>query len=183
MELLRDRHEETYRHCVRVSLLGEKLARSLRMSEQDIEALVRGCLLHDVGKLLVSLAILDASGPLDERQWDEMKRHPRIGADILESMGLRGEIIDLVLHHHERWDGQGYPSGLHKEEIPYGARICAVVDAFDSMMSDRPYRQGKTVSEALEELRKHAGTQFDEAIVESFSRLAEELGRMYDIFG
>ncbi|XID90615.1 HD-GYP domain-containing protein [Paenibacillaceae bacterium WGS1546] len=180
MELLRNKHEETYRHCVRVALLGEKLAAALRLGPASSTKLVRGCFIHDLGKLLIPNEILDSPVQLTEEQWAWVKRHPEFGAEMLrDNAELDADIVRLVLHHHERWDGRGYPYGLRGEEIPLFARICAVADAFDSMMSPRPYRRWKSVEEAMGELRNNAGSQFDPAIVELFIPLAGEVAAVY----
>ncbi|MFC6547732.1 HD-GYP domain-containing protein [Cohnella cellulosilytica] len=183
MRLLRYKHEETYRHCVRVALLSEKLASAMRLDAASIRNLVRGCFIHDIGKLLVPNEVLDSTMPLTDEQWALIKRHPEFGTDILEGKEeLDAEIVQLVLCHHERWDGGGYPRGLKGEEIPLNARICSVVDAFDTMMSPRPYRRRKSLDEAMEELQKHAGTQFDAEIVKYFIPLASDISLIYFSF-
>ncbi|MFC4598524.1 HD-GYP domain-containing protein [Cohnella hongkongensis] len=180
MRLLRYKHEETYHHCVRVALLSDQLASSLQLDLETTQLLVRGCFIHDVGKLLIPNEVLDTASSLTDEQWALMKKHPEFGADILkDNKELQPEIVQLVLHHHERWDGRGYPYGLQGEEIPFSARVCAVADAFDSMLSPRPYRRRKTLSEALEELRRNSGTQFDPAIVERFIPLVSETAPLY----
>ncbi|BBI35757.1 HD-GYP domain-containing protein [Cohnella abietis] len=180
MDHLQSKHKETYRHCVRVALLGEKLASALNMDPLSKAKLVRGCFIHDVGKIMISNQILDSNKPLSAEEWDLIKQHPRFGADILlETLELEEEVIELVLHHHERWDGKGYPHGLKGEEIPLLARVCSVVDAFDSMLAERPYRRRKTVEEAMCELERNMGTQFDPLIVQRFIPLLNEVSIMY----
>lgn len=180
MKLLRYKHEETYHHCVRVALLSEKAALAMRLDAASTQKLVRGCFIHDLGKLLIPNAILDSVKPLTEEQWALIKRHPEYGSDILKDKGERdADLVRLVLHHHERWDGKGYPYGLAGEQIPLFARICSVVDAFDTMMSPRPYRRRKTLEEATEELLRNAGTQFDAAVVHAFVPMASEVTPLY----
>lgn len=169
MELLKKTHAPTYSHCVRVALLADQMADQLELVASDKQNLVRGCFIHDLGKLMVPNRLLDSDQPLTDEEWGLMKRHPEFGANLLAgSLELAPDIIQLVLFHHERWDGKGYPSGLRGEQIPLLARICAVADAFDSMTTERPYRARKTEAGALAELERHAGTQFDGDIVERF---------------
>lgn len=181
MDLLRLRHAETFRHCARVALLGERMASVYRMDADECMSLIRGCFLHDLGKIMVPVEILDASAPLSQEQWETMKLHSRHGYELLKDAGLGDQVPQIVLHHHERWDGKGYPDGIGGEDIPFHARICAVIDAFDSMMSNRPYRRRKSIWEAAEELKRHSGRQFDARIVERFSGILQEAGKIYDL--
>jgi HD-GYP domain-containing protein (c-di-GMP phosphodiesterase class II) len=126
-----------------------------------------GFLLHDVGKMAVPDAILRHPGRLDADGWATMRRHPDEGVRILSAVPFLDGALDVVKHHHERWDGQGYPSGLAGEQIPVWARIFSVVDALDAMTADRPYRPAMPYADALRELRRHAGSQFDPAVVEA----------------
>jgi HD-GYP domain-containing protein (c-di-GMP phosphodiesterase class II) len=127
----------------------------------DLKGVVFGALLHDVGKIGVPEAILVKPGPLSEAEWAAMRRHPEIGEQICRPLRSSRLFAPIVRHHHERWDGRGYPDGLSGEAIPLGARIVALVDAFDAMTHDRPYRRGRSVDDALEELRRESGRQFD----------------------
>ena len=180
MELLRKKHEPTYRHCVRAAWLAEKLADAMSLDAATGSKLVRGCFVHDLGKLLIPSSVLDNVRPLTEEQWELIRKHPEFGVELLGNKSELGpDIVKLILHHHERWDGKGYPYGLAGEKIPLLARACAVVDAFDSMLSPRPYRRKKTVEEAMEELRKNAGAQFDPRIAEKFIPLAGEVSKIY----
>lgn len=180
MRFLRFKCPQTYEHCVRVALLAGEFARHVGLSELDTSRLMRGCFLHDLGKIMIPQHILHQKEKLTEEQWSLMKLHPILGAELLEERLVRDKaIISLVQHHHERWDGRGYPAGLAGETIPYFARICAVLDAFDCMLSERPYQQAKTIEQAKEELRKHSGTQFDSIIVEQFLRLPHKTFQGY----
>ena len=132
-----------------------------------MERLQAAGVLHDLGKLGIADAILHKPGRADDAEWQEMGRHPEIGARILEHAGLR-DIAAWVLAHHERLDGRGYPSGLAGDEIPLEARILAVADAYEAMIADRPYRRGMPAEEARAELERCAGTQFDPTVVEAF---------------
>jgi HD-GYP domain-containing protein (c-di-GMP phosphodiesterase class II) len=128
----------------------------------------RGSLLHDVGKIGVSDTILLKPAKLTDDEWESMRRHPEIGYNILRQVKFLHGAAEIVLAHHERWDGQGYPYGLREDEIPLGARIFSVVDTFDAMTSDRRYRQAKSTLEAMNEILKYSGSQFDPLIVEAF---------------
>jgi HD-GYP domain-containing protein (c-di-GMP phosphodiesterase class II) len=128
--------------------------------------------LHDIGKLGIPDAVLHKAGPLDDEELTEIRRHPELGASILEHANLR-DIATWVLAHHERVDGHGYPSGLRGEEIPLEARVLAVADAYEAMTADRPYRSALPRGEALDELRRGAGEQFDGAVVRAFLRVLD----------
>jgi HD-GYP domain-containing protein (c-di-GMP phosphodiesterase class II) len=135
--------------------------------------LVLGALLHDIGKLAVSDAILEKPGPLTEEEWAVVKRHSDVGARMIEPIEVLSGAVPVVRHHHERYDGTGYPDGLEGEEIPLAARIVAAVDAFDVMIRGRPYRQRRTQAEALEELSREAGHQFDTLVVNALIKVKE----------
>ncbi|WP_020619723.1 HD-GYP domain-containing protein [Paenibacillus daejeonensis] len=176
MELLKQKTPETYEHCSRVALLAEKMAVALQFSKPETDRLMRGCFVHDLGKVMITREILYQRAKLTPDQWVIMKLHPELGAEMLELQPrFDPGIIKLVRHHHERWDGKGYPDRLRGEEIPLFARICAVLDAYDSMTSSRPYSKAFTEQEALEELLRHSGTQFDGHIVDVFLRVHQEM--------
>jgi cyclic di-GMP phosphodiesterase len=161
-------------HIQRVHALGMLLARAIVPEEADDAQLACGFLLHDVGKLSVPDAVLNKPGPLDADEWEVMRRHPEQGAKILSSIPFLDRALDVVRHHHERWDGAGYPSGLRGEEIPRWARIFAVVDTVDAITSDRPYRPASPLAVAIRELRAGSGAQFDPACVRAFELLDRE---------
>jgi diguanylate cyclase (GGDEF)-like protein/putative nucleotidyltransferase with HDIG domain len=144
------------------------MGKILGLSHNDIEALKAGALLHDIGKLAVPDHILNKPGKLTPAEFERMKVHTTVGAQILERIDFPYPVTPIVRHHHERWDGLGYPEGLRGEEIPWTARIFAVVDCFDSVREDRPYRRGLTVEEASALLIRGAGTHFDPQVVELF---------------
>jgi two-component system cell cycle response regulator len=156
---------------VRLRDIGElalAVGRELQMGPEGLDEVARAAELHDVGKIAVPDAILDKPGPLDPVEWSFMRRHPLIGERILlEAPALR-PVARLVRSSHERWDGGGYPDGLRGDEIPLGARVVAVCDTFDAMTTERPYRQPIAEEEAIQELRRCAGTQFDPMVVEAF---------------
>jgi HD-GYP domain-containing protein (c-di-GMP phosphodiesterase class II) len=155
-------------HSARVSALAEIVARRLGWRTSRIAGLRLGGLLHDVGKLNLDDAVLRKPGPLNEREYAEIKRHPQAGARMIRGLKQLRPALPYVLFHHERWDGNGYPSGRSREQIPAGARIVAVVDAFDAMISNRPYRAPLAVGTALAEIDRNAGSQFDPAVVRAF---------------
>jgi ribonuclease P protein subunit RPR2 len=161
----------TGRHIERVSELGLLLAERVVPRDLRDPQLAWGFLLHDVGKLSVPDAVLQKPGRLDEVEAAIMRTHPESGARILEELPFLERATEVVRHHHERWDGGGYPAGLRGEQIPLWARIFAIADSVDAMTSDRPYRRGRTLDEALDVVRGEAGRQFDPACVEAFLRL------------
>lgn len=161
-------------HSSRVTALAEAVARKLGWNDREIASLRLGGPLHDIGKLAISDEVLRKPGRLDEREMDEIRRHPSLGAKLLMRLSTFREALPYVLYHHERWDGTGYPSGKAGEAIPLQARVLAVADAFDAMTSDRPYRPALTRDEALAEVARGAGTQFDPEIARVFLELFGE---------
>jgi len=171
MSALDARDRETEGHSSRVSQLAARLGDALDLSTQQLKALERGSLLHDIGKIGISDTILHKPGPLSESEWASMRLHPDIGARIVEGIPFLQETLPVIRFHQERWNGSGYPTGLKAEEIPFLARIFAIVDAFDALTSNRPYRQKITTEEAIEYLREEAGVLFDPEIVAAFESL------------
>jgi ribonuclease P protein subunit RPR2 len=163
--------EYTGGHIQRVHSLGLLLARVVVPDEAGESQLSYGFLLHDIGKLAVPDAVLNKPGKLDEEDWRLIKQHPEQGAKILSAIPFLDRALDVVRHHHERWDGTGYPAGLCGEQIPLWARIFAVVDTVDAITSDRPYRPARSLDAAVDALREAAGTQFDPVCVEAFRRV------------
>lgn len=164
------RDQETKGHSIRVSRYMLDIAREMGVEEgsQEWVDMQRGSLLHDVGKIGVSDSILLKPGKLTDEEWGKMRQHPEIGYQMLKEVKFLQGPAEIILAHHERWDGNGYPKGLHEDEIPLGARIFTVVDTFDSMTSDRPYRRALTTLEAMNEIMRCGGTQFDPRVVEAF---------------
>jgi len=152
-------------HQKRVAELVMRIGENMDLVAGELEAICQAATLHDIGKIGVAENILRKIRGLDDEEYEIVKRHPEIGADILSPATFLKEIIPLVLYHHERYDGKGYPVGLKGNHIPIGARIIAVADAIDAMLWERPYTDSKTVKEVEEELRRMAGTQFDPHIV------------------
>jgi len=167
------RDRETRGHSVRVSRLTMLLAKELGVPEgtQEWLDIERGSLLHDIGKIGVADAILRKPGKLADDEWAEMRRHARIGYEMLKDIPFLAGAAEIVACHHERWDGKGYPRGLAGEQIPLGARIFALADAFDAMATDRPYRRARSYEECKAEIVRCAGTQFDPRVVEAFLRV------------
>lgn len=165
------RDRETEGHSIRVSHLAVKLGKALNFSNEQLKVLERGSLLHDIGKIGISDAILHKPDKLNDEEWKLMKLHPDIGSKIVEGIPFLEDTIPLIRHHQERWNGTGYPSQLKGKEIPILARLFAVVDAFDALTSNRPYRQKISTEEALIYLREQAGILFDPIIVDAFEKM------------
>jgi putative nucleotidyltransferase with HDIG domain len=155
-------------HSYRVSQMATATARGMHLPEGEVEIIRIGALLHDIGKIGIPDAVLQKPGPLTVAEFDLIKQHPAIGRRILEPVGGFEDYLPIVELHHENWDGTGYPHGLRGEEVPVGARIVHVVDAYDAITTDRTYRPGRSHAEAAELLRQFAGTQFDRTAVEAF---------------
>ncbi len=163
------RDDETAVHSERVTELGLELARVVAPGLVDDRQLEYGFLLHDLGKIGIPDSILRKRGTLDRDEMDAMRNHPALGEQIVALIPyLDGLARDVVVAHHERWDGKGYPHGLAGTEIPLAARIFSVVDAFDAMTSDRPYRRALPIGAALDEIATRSGTQFDPKIADAF---------------
>jgi HD-GYP domain-containing protein (c-di-GMP phosphodiesterase class II) len=147
------------------------LARSIGVDNRDLIHVRRGALLHDIGIAWIPYSILHKPGPLTEEDWAIVRQHPAFARQLLEPIELLRPALDIPIFHHERWDGTGYPLGLHGEELPLVARVFAVVDVWITLGSDRPYRKAWNKERALQYILKHAGTQFDPSIVEAFVSL------------
>ena len=172
---LATREVGTELHSRRVHAYSITLARAHGLQEREIDALGRGVLLHDIGKIGISDSILLKPGPLDPDEWKIMRSHPEFGRQILERIPFLRDAIPVVYHHHERWDGTGYPLGLAGEAIPLGARIFALADAFDAMTFDRPYSKAISMEVARERIREAAGTHFDPQVVATFIAMPLEV--------
>jgi response regulator RpfG family c-di-GMP phosphodiesterase len=168
------RDNYTGNHVERVARYAVATGREMGLDGEQIRHLWVGSLLHDVGKIAVPDHILQKPGRLTPDEYEVMKRHPQIGATIMERSAFLLPALPAVLHHQERWDGKGYPAGLRGEEISVQGRIIAVVDTYDAIVSKRPYRDERTVEEALAEIDRCTGTQFDPAVVEAFRRALDK---------
>ncbi|MHB8065887.1 MAG: HD-GYP domain-containing protein [Ruminiclostridium sp.] len=161
----------THGHSERVAEYSLELARYLNLGETDQVHLYRAAILHDIGKIGIPDAILNKPSILTSDEWLIMKSHPERGETICSRLNFTKEILPIIRHHHEHYDGTGYPDGLRGESIPFLARIVSIADMVDAITSRRPYRSARTLGQALEELRKHKGTQFDPILVEAFIEL------------
>ncbi|MCD6518860.1 MAG: HD-GYP domain-containing protein [Anaerolineae bacterium] len=167
------RDPNTYQHSQRVEAFAAAIAREMGLPVEDVEVIRLAARLHDLGKIGMSNTLLFKPGRFTEEERREFQRHPVIGAELVRSFRLFREGYDLILHHHERYDGKGYPDGLAGEDIPLGSRILAVADSFDAMTSQRVYREPFTLEQAIQELRNNRGTQFDPDVVDAFIRVLE----------
>ncbi|EPY2306173.1 bifunctional diguanylate cyclase/phosphohydrolase [Clostridium sporogenes] len=170
----------TYGHVERVVLYSRLLADKLKLSEEDKKIFIYGAYMHDIGKINISREILNKKMPLAKEEWEILKQHPVNGVEIIKPVSSLQSISDLILHHHERYDGKGYPDKLKGENIPFLARALTVVDSFDAMTSNRPYNRRKTYEEAIEELKRCSGTQFDPYIAEKFIKVIIENKDSFD---
>jgi putative nucleotidyltransferase with HDIG domain len=175
------RDRETQGHSRRVVEYSREIGSVLGLDESDMRILAHGALLHDIGKIGIPDGILHKPGSLSEDEWTVMRTHPEIGAQMIEDVGTLREARRIILHHHERWDGRGYPHGLHTTQVVRGARIFSVADAIDAMTQDRPYRAAVSWDEAIDEVRRCSGSQFDPEVVEALLALPE--ARLLEIAG
>ena len=164
----------TYGHVERVVIYSRLLADKLELNDKNKKDLVYGAYMHDIGKINIPKEILNKNMPLTSEEWEVMKQHSVNGVEIIKSVESLKEIAPLILHHHERYDGKGYPGNLKGDNIPYLVRMLTVVDCFDAMTSSRPYNKRKTYKEAIDELKKCRGTQFDKDIADAFIQVIME---------
>lgn len=170
------RDHYTFSHSDHVTRLAEAIAIEMKVDQRYVEEIKDACQLHDLGKIGVHDNVLGKPGALTAEEFNEIKLHALKGAQILEPLRFMDKVIDIVKHHHERWDGKGYPDGLKGEDIPLGSRIMAVADSYDAMVSARPYRQvGLSQREALDEIQKNSRAQFDPKVVEAFLGIVSKL--------
>ena len=165
VEVVELRDPYTAGHSRRVAATARDLALRLGLTHEEADEIESAGRVHDVGKVAIDPAVLSKPGPLDAAEWAEMRRHPALGADVVARFGTHFAIVPLVRHHHEAWDGSGYPDGVQADAIPLGARILAVADAFDALTSDRPYRLGLSPDRALAILENGSGRQWDPTVV------------------
>lgn len=167
----------TYGHVERVVRYVELLAEKLKLSEEDKHTLIYGAYIHDIGKINIPEYVLNKKMPLTDEEWKLIKRHPNIGVELISKVNSISKVVPLVKHHHERFDGRGYPDGLKGKNIPYFARILTVADSFDAMTFSRSYKKAMTYKEAIVEIRECSNTQFDPSIAETFIEVIKELDR------
>lgn len=170
------RDHYTHSHSENVAKYAMLIATEMALSAKEIETISRACELHDLGKIGIGDSILVKNGPLTDEEWKEIRKHPSIGAQILEPLTFLSDVIELVRQHHEHYDGKGYPEGRRGEDIRLGARIINLADAYEAMRSARSYRKIPLTKEAaVEEIKKHSGTQFDPQVVDAFLRVLDRL--------
>jgi putative nucleotidyltransferase with HDIG domain len=162
---------------VRVAYWVESIARALKMDENDVQLLYWAALLHDIGKIALPREILEKKGPLNEVEWAYMELHPTIGANLIRITSSVSPVAPIVQAHQEKYNGKGYPFGLQGNDIPLSARILTVVDAYDAMIDDRPYQQPRSHEEAIDELYRNRGQQFDPSVVDTFYSLLGSIPR------
>ena len=176
-KILEHRDRETRGHTERVTAMADELSRLMGISGQSLVDVRRGALLHDIGKLAVPDSILLKRGELTEAEWALMREHPILAHDVLSPIHYLQDALDIPWCHHEKWDGTGYPRSLRGDDIPLAARVFAVVDVWDALTSDRPYRPAMERHSALEHIRSLAGSHFDPKVVTAFLSLhASEAG-------
>lgn len=174
ISIINAKDKYTYSHVERVVIYSRIMAEKLKLSEEDKKNLIYGAYMHDIGKINISNDILTKKMRLTKEEWEILKQHPKDGVEIIKSVNSLKAVVPLILYHHERYDGLGYPFGINGEEIPYLARVLTVIDSFDAMTSNRPYNKRKSYEEGLEELKRCSGSQFDKEIVEIFTELIKE---------
>jgi putative nucleotidyltransferase with HDIG domain len=165
----------TYGHSKKVSQYAVAMGQSLKLSPEKIIEIRTAGLLHDIGKIGIPDSILNKDGMLDEQEWRQIKTHPEMGVEILRYVADLANSLPIILNHHEHFDGSGYPAGLKGKDIPLEARLLAVADAYDAMTSLRPYHNQRTSQEAIDELRRCAGTTFDPELVELFCSVIQSM--------
>lgn len=161
----------TGEHVENTVHFATEIARELNLPKEDVELIKQASMLHDLGKIGISENILLKKGKLNKREFNEIKKHPQIGADIIRPIQFLHALIPFIFYHHERWDGKGYPSGIRGEDIPLGARVIAIADVYQALISDRPYHKAFTKSAAIDIIKKSSGTQFDPRIVNTFLKV------------
>jgi len=166
---------QEYTHSPYFSRIVVAIAQQMRLDEKQIESLKYASLLHDAGKVDIPLEILTKTTELTSEEFDIIKRHPLKGAQILRPLQILRPAIPIIMHHHEKYNGTGYPSRLKKGQIPLGARIMSVADAFEAMVYGRPYRERMDTASAIKEIKKKSGTQFDPKIVEAFLKISKKI--------
>ena len=181
VKLLDFRDKETEEHTVRVTNLALFTAVRLGYSKEELDRIQMGAMLHDIGKIAIEDAILGKPGPLNEEEWVQMRRHPEIAVQMLSHIPFLKDCLEIPYSHHEKWDGSGYPRGIAGEEIPMPARIFAMVDVWDALRSNRPYRNAWTHEKALDYIATNAGKHFDPGLVEMFIEMIGELTPVEEI--
>lgn len=165
---IEEKDHYTRGHSVRVAEYAVQLAKAVGIAEDEIKIIYRACMLHDIGQIALEENVLHKPGALSEEELAAMRQHPEIAVKILEPLHFPAELLGIILHHHEWWNGHGYPYGLSRGKIPIGARILAIADSFDAMVSERPYRAKMSMQMALNRLEDGANRQWDPDLVKAF---------------
>jgi HD-GYP domain-containing protein (c-di-GMP phosphodiesterase class II) len=173
VKIMEAKDKYTAGHSVRVAEYSEKVARQMKLNEYDIELLANLANLHDLGKIQVDLSVLNKPGSFNKADWEEVKKHPLVGYNIVKEITFLKSEASAILHHHERMDGKGYPDGIKGDEISLYSKILMVADSYDAMTTDRPYRMALTTQEAIDELNRNSGTQFDPKVCSIMVELLE----------
>jgi HD-GYP domain-containing protein (c-di-GMP phosphodiesterase class II) len=173
--LLDTRVPQEYTHSPYFSRLVTAIGQEMHLDDKQLQSLKYASLLHDTGKVDIPVEILTKTSKLTPQEYNIIKKHPLKGAQILRPLQILKPVIPIILHHHEKYDGTGYPSRLKKGQIPEGARIMAVADAFEAMVYGRPYRERKDIVSAIKEIKKKSGTQFDPNVVEAFLKIIKKI--------
>jgi len=161
----------SYIHARKVSRLIRDLGKELKLTKREVKSLEYAAKLHDAGKLEIPTNLLKKKRRLTKKEYELIMEHPRRGVELVKDLQILKPALPTILYHHERWDGKGYPSRLKKEQIPLGARILAVIDAFDAMFFGRPYKEKQTIADIIKELKKYRGSQFDPRVVDALMRI------------
>jgi len=169
------RDQETETHNLRVSYVSSLLGSKQNFSKSKLQALMKGAFLHDIGKIGIPDSILLKNGKLDESEWKIMKLHPTLGNEFIDSLPWFNDAKDVILYHHEKFDGSGYPKGLKGDDIPINARIFAVIDVFDALVTKRPYKDSMSMTDALKIIKDERNTHFDPDIVDLFCENIENI--------
>ena len=180
LTVLDARDPYTFSHSLRVTEIAVLIARDMGLHEDRVRMIHEAAYLHDIGKVGIPDRVLNKAGRLTREEMRYMQAHPRIGYNVLSRLPLFKDIAEIVLCHHERWDGLGYPAGMQGEEIPLESRIIAVADAFDAITSDRPYRKGQSLEFGIQEIQRHREDQFGPRVVDHFMNISKKIPKVID---
>ena len=172
------RDHGTGAHNLRVAYMATIIGEALHLKKKALQALMKGAFLHDIGKIGIADAILLKEGPLNEEEWAKMKLHPILGQELVEDMPWFDDALDVIVHHHEKFDGTGYPDKLKGYKIPLNARIFAMIDVFDALLASRPYKKALPYEKAIAIMKENKGTHFDPKLFELFLTFAPDFAEM-----
>lgn len=168
------RDHKTNEHNIRVAYLSSLLGKKLNLDKQALQGLMKGAFLHDIGKIGIPDKVLLKKGQLNKKEWAIMQQHPAMGVELVKGIEWFNDAVPVILHHHETYDGSGYPGGLKKDEIPLNARIFAVVDVFDALVAERPYKKAFSLKKTLTIIESDSGSHFDPDIVQQFIQYSDK---------